>query len=47
MHGVGLDHCEICVRNYIKAAPMGVQSWPGPKDQQNKTDVFLSAYGVM
>ena len=21
--------------------------WSGPKDQQNKTDIFLSAYGVM
>ena len=22
-------------------------SWSGPKDQQNKTDIFLSVYGVM
>ena len=21
--------------------------WSGPKDQQNKTDIFLSVYGVM
>ena len=26
---------------------MGTGGWPGPKDQQDKTDVFVLVHGVM
>ena len=28
-------------------SPHGTRVWPGPKDHQNKTDKFLSVFGVM
>ena len=34
-------------RNDIKTTPHGTEGWPGPKDRQNKTDKFLSVFGVM
>ena len=34
-------------RNDIKTTPHGTGGWPGPKDCQNKTDKFLSVFGVM
>ena len=42
----GLDKCEMLTRNDVKATPHGTGGWSGPKDQQNKTDKFLSIYGV-
>ena len=43
----GLDKCEMASRNDIKTIRHGTWSWPGPKDHQNKTDKFLSVFGVM
>ena len=43
----GLDKCEMPARNDIKTAPYGTDGWPGPKDHQNKTNKFLSVFGVM
>ena len=43
----GLDKREMPARNDIKAVPHGAGGWPGPKDHQNNTDKFLSAFGVM
>ena len=43
----GLDKCEMTTRNDIKTIHHGTWSWPGPKDHQNKTDKFLSVFGVM
>ena len=34
-------------RSNFRATYRSTASWSGPKDQQNKTDVFLSVYGVM
>ena len=34
-------------RNDIKTTPHGTDVWPGPKDHQNKTDKFLSVFGVI
>ena len=39
----GLGKGEICVRNEFEA----IYRSTGPKDQRNKTGVFLSVYGVM
>ena len=44
----GLDKCEMLARNDIKTfPPHGTGGWSGPKDHQNKTDKFLSVFGVM
>ena len=43
----GLDNHEMCTRNAFEATLSNPYPWSGPKDQQNKTDVFLSVYGVM
>ena len=43
----GLDKCEMPTRNDIKAMVSNPYPWPGPKDQQSKTDMLLSAYGVI
>ena len=42
-----LDKCEMPTWNGIKTTAHGTASWHGPKDHQNKTDKFLSAFGVM
>ena len=36
---------EMPQRDYIKAIVSDPYPWPGPKDQQSKTDKFLSVYG--
>ena len=36
---------EMPQRDDIKAMVSNPYPWPGPKDQQNKTDEFLSVYG--
>ena len=43
----GLDTQEILQRDDIKAMVRNPYPWPRPKDHQNKTDKFLSAFGVM
>ena len=40
----GLEKCEMLARKDIKAVMGGL---PGPKDQQNKTDIFLSKRGLL
>ena len=42
----GLDTHEMPQRHDIEAAPHARGDWPGPKDEQNKTDKFLSKKGV-
>ena len=42
-----LDTQEMPQRDDIKAMISNPYHWPGPTDQQNKTDKFLSVYGVM
>ena len=42
-----LDKSEICTRADFGATISITNGWSGPKDQQNKTDVFLSFYGVL
>ena len=44
---VGLDKCEIPVRKDFDPTHTTNTCWPGPKDYQNKTDKFLSVFGVM
>ena len=38
---------ETCTRNDFEPTRSNTPGWSGPKDQQNKTDIFLSVYGVM
>ena len=42
-----LDKCEIFTRQELIPTQRGTSFWPGPKDQQNKTDKLLSFFGVM
>ena len=42
-----LNECEMCTRNDFEPTRSNTPGWSGPKDQQNKTDIFLSVYGVM
>ena len=42
-----LDECEILTRQELGALQSTRLGWSRPKDQQNKTDKFLSVYGVM
>ena len=42
----GLDTQEMSQRDDIKAMVSNPYPWPRPKDQQNKTDKFLSVFGV-
>ena len=44
---VALDKCEIRVRNDFDPTHTIATGWSGPKDHQNKTDKFLSLFGVM
>ena len=43
----GLDKCEMPTRNDIKTIRHDTGVWSGSKDHQNKTDKFLSVFGVM
>ena len=42
-----LEKCEMLTRQELIPSRRGTPGWSGPKDQQNKTDKFLSASGVM
>ena len=42
-----LDKCEMLIRPELVPTRRSTSPWPGPKDQQNKTEKFLSAFGVM
>ena len=42
-----LDKSEMCTRDNFEPTSRSTAGWSGPKDQQNKTDIFLSVYGVM
>ena len=42
-----LDKCEMPTRNDIKTIRHDMGVWSGSKDHQNKTDKFLSVFGVM
>ena len=44
---VGLYKCEIRARNDFDPSHSTATGWPEPKDQQNKTDKFLSVFGVL
>ena len=44
---VGLVKCEIRVRKGFEPTHTTATGWSRPKDHQNKTDKFLSAFGVM
>ena len=41
-----LEGDEFCTREQL-GGRHSMPGWSGPKEQQNKTDVFLSVYGVM
>ena len=43
----GLQKCEMRSRQEFEPTRRTAPGWSGPKDQQNKTDKFLSVYGVM
>ena len=43
----GLEKCEILTRQELVQTRRGTSDWSGPKDHQNKTDKFLSFFGVM
>ena len=43
----GLDSAESRSRSAFGPRCRTMASWSGPKGEQNKTDVFLSVYGVM
>ena len=42
-----LEKCKILTRQELVLTRRGTPGWYGPKDQQNKTDKFLSAFGVI
>ena len=42
-----LDKSEMCTRDNFEPTSRSTAGWSGPKDQQNKTDIFLSVYCVM
>ena len=42
-----LDICEMCTRNNFEPTLRNPYSWSGPKEQQNRTDIFLSVYCVI
>ena len=43
----GLENGEILTRQELIPIRHGTTGWSGPKDQQNKTDKFLSFFWVM
>ena len=40
-----LEKYEMLTRQELIPSRRGTPGWSGPKDQQNKTDKFLSAFG--
>ena len=42
----GIDRQEMVRRDHMDATVSNPYPWFGPKDQQNKTDIFLSVNGV-
>ena len=42
-----LEKCEMLTRQELVPSRHGTPDWSEPKDQQNKTDKFLSLLGVM
>ena len=40
-----LEKCEMLTRQELIPGRRGTPGWSGPKDQQNKTDKFLSVFG--
>ena len=42
-----LDKCEILIRKELIPTQRGTSLWRGPKDQQNKTNKFLSVFGFV
>ena len=42
-----LEKCEMLTRQEFEPTRRTAPGWSGRKDQQNKTDKFLSVYGVM
>ena len=43
----GLEKCEILTRQELIPIRHGTPGWSGSKNHQNKTDKFLSVFGVM
>ena len=43
----GQENCKILTRQELIPTRRGTPGWFGPKDQQNKTDKFLSVSGAM
>ena len=43
----GLEKCEMLTRQELVPTWCITPGWPGPKDEQNKTDKFLSVFGFM
>ena len=43
----GLDKCEMRIRKDFNPTYQYPIGWPGSKDQQNKTDIFLSKQGLL
>ena len=43
----GLEKCEMLTRQELVPTWCTTPGWPGPKDEQNKTDKFLSVFGFM
>ena len=43
----GLEKCEILSRQELVPTQRSTLGWSGPKDQENKTTKFLSAFGVI
>ena len=43
----GLDKIKMLTRQELIPIPRSMGGWFGPKDHQNKTDKFLSVFGVM
>ena len=42
-----LKKCEKLTRHELVPTLSSTSGWSGPKDQQNKTDKFLSVFGIM
>ena len=43
----GLEKSEMLTRQELIPSRCALLGWSGPKDQQNKTDKFLSVFGAM
>jgi len=42
-----VNKCEMIARRELRPTLPSTGGWSGPKDQQNKTDIFLSEYALM